>query len=364
MKTEWLRRCRIPILVALDLVVLTVAVICAFVIRLDVEKVRGYHQHIGLLVVLVLTIRPPLFHIFGLYRRVWWYVDRRVLLNLALAILLGSILIVAVTMGLITPFGLFLPFPRSLFVFEPLLSGLFVGAVRLALRIRGERAATRRADKAAREVQRLGFADEVDVLAEARVFLHRVRRADFDVWVVPNLAIGGQKVLADESWREEVDRLFTAALSLYGLRRFRTAERVFEMLFEALIEGEERAVLPAPHPQKALQTNLDEAKRCYFQSLFYGWPWEAFLDKAVKASWSYREIGQARFCLAEVLVAHPQALKRVAGSSRRSLVGRQLGLLLVDGDGLVDIEHQSPEQRAYLEELVRRLLGHRGEVRN
>ena len=247
MRRELLRGARLPMLVAADLLVLAVAVVCAFVIRLDVEKVRGYYGHIGLLTGLVVLIRPPLFHLFGLYRRVWWYVDRRTLLNLALAILLGSIVIAALMLGLIVPLRLIVNyFPRSVLVFEPLVSGLFVGTVRLALRIRGERAAAARADEAARKVQDLGFADEVDVMAEARYFLRRVQQSDFDLWVVPDLATGGQETLADEGWQEEMDRLFTAALSLYRLRRYRASERVLGVLFEALVVGEKRAVLPVP----------------------------------------------------------------------------------------------------------------------
>ena len=118
-----------------DILLVTAAAVSAFVIRFDTFLVWPYLVQDWFLIPLAIIIRPTLFHLFGLYRRMWRYASINELLSIAGAVLAGSAIITILIFGLGFPLGIIKHFPRSVLVIEGMLSFLSAGGTRFSLRI-------------------------------------------------------------------------------------------------------------------------------------------------------------------------------------------------------------------------------------
>jgi FlaA1/EpsC-like NDP-sugar epimerase len=123
-----------------DIAATLAAIAIAFGLRFDnifLASAVAPNMPVALLPLLVM---PPTYALFGMYRREWRYASVQEMLSLALAVLAGTIVTVAITAGLayvkVTGTA---DFPRSIFATEALLSLALVGGGRFAVRWNLER---------------------------------------------------------------------------------------------------------------------------------------------------------------------------------------------------------------------------------
>ena len=122
-----------------DLVALAICALGAFVLRLDWFFTRSpeYTAAFRFLLVASLLVKPPVFQLFGLYRRYWRYASiRELLLVLIGTIMASAILAVVVAIGVqfqALPF-----FPRSILAIDWLLTVASVGGIRVSVRLISE----------------------------------------------------------------------------------------------------------------------------------------------------------------------------------------------------------------------------------
>lgn len=90
---------------------------------------------------LALLVKPVIYYLFGLYRRVWAYASTRELRLIVAAVSTASIvlaLIMVILTLILTPFQLYQGFPRSVLAIDWLLSLVAVGGLRLSVRLLSE----------------------------------------------------------------------------------------------------------------------------------------------------------------------------------------------------------------------------------
>src|SRR5690349_684372 len=145
----------------LDVLLILVSVVGAYTLRLDFtpDFMRFYLQGALWLAGLALLLKPPVYFLFGLYRRLWVYASVSELKLIATAVTTASVLVSAAAMilfwlGVIGP-----GFPRSVLVIDWLLSLVLVGGTRFTLRILAESSVPRMDGGQARRVLVVGAGD-------------------------------------------------------------------------------------------------------------------------------------------------------------------------------------------------------------
>ncbi len=93
------------------------------------------------MIAVAFVIKPVVYYIFGLYRRMWLYASVQELKLIVIATTTASV-IVSFTMIMLLTFGAINGFPRRVLVIDWLLSIMAVGGVRFALRVLGENFST------------------------------------------------------------------------------------------------------------------------------------------------------------------------------------------------------------------------------
>lgn len=126
------------VLLPVDLVLIIVAALGSFALRTDLGPLFIYYLPSAYwLMGVSLIIMPVVFHLFGLYRRLWVYASIRELKLVVLAVTTSSVLVSLVIVVLravqVLPF-----FPRSTLPIEWLLLLILVGGVRFSLRVLSE----------------------------------------------------------------------------------------------------------------------------------------------------------------------------------------------------------------------------------
>jgi FlaA1/EpsC-like NDP-sugar epimerase len=134
----------------LDLLVIPICAVGAFVLRLD-WLITHYRAAFLLFVGVALLVKPPVFFAFGMYRRLWRYASIADMLAVLLAVSASS-LAVAVVLGALLFTQAFQTVPRSVVFIDWLLTMACVAGVRLTVRVMAERAATREAAPSAKRV--------------------------------------------------------------------------------------------------------------------------------------------------------------------------------------------------------------------
>jgi FlaA1/EpsC-like NDP-sugar epimerase len=122
-----------------DLAALFVCALGAFVLRLDWFFTRSpeYTAAFRFFVVAALVVKPPIFFVFGLYRRYWQYASVRELL-LVLVATIGAGATIAVVVALGIQFNALPFFPRSILAIDWLLTMIAIGGIRVSPRLVGE----------------------------------------------------------------------------------------------------------------------------------------------------------------------------------------------------------------------------------
>jgi FlaA1/EpsC-like NDP-sugar epimerase len=143
-----------------DAVLIVVSVLASYALRLDFapDFVRYYLQSALWLIGLSLIIKPTVYYLFGLYRRLWIYASINELKVIAAAVTTASAIVsfaglILYMLGAIGP-----ALSRSALAIDWLLSLIFVGGARLTLRILAE-AAVPRSNGKSRKVIVIGAGD-------------------------------------------------------------------------------------------------------------------------------------------------------------------------------------------------------------
>lgn len=141
-----------------DLVLILVSVLVSFALKLELDNFFPYYRTIFIMVVVSLIIKPIVYYSFGLYRRLWVYASVNELKIIVAAVSVASVIVSAV-MILTFIAGIVTGLPRSVLGIDFLLSLVFVGGIRFALRIRAESRAPQRGNGKIRKAIIVGAGD-------------------------------------------------------------------------------------------------------------------------------------------------------------------------------------------------------------
>jgi len=133
-----------------DVFLIVAAVLGSFVLRLEFGPLFSYYfPQAFWMIVLALIIKPAVYYIFGLYRRLWAYASAREMVLIISAVSAASV-VLSIAVTLMTFFQSRLPgylgFPRSVMVIDWLLSISLTGGLRFASRIIAESRSTAAGD--------------------------------------------------------------------------------------------------------------------------------------------------------------------------------------------------------------------------
>jgi FlaA1/EpsC-like NDP-sugar epimerase len=129
-------------LILWDVLLIIVAVLASYILRLEWGPLfYFYFPSAPWMVVAALLLKPIVYYLFGLYRRVWIYASTNELKIIATAVTTASVEL-ALVMTALFSLGLFPRFPRSVLAIDWLLSVIFVGGIRFTLRLLAESGAT------------------------------------------------------------------------------------------------------------------------------------------------------------------------------------------------------------------------------
>jgi len=119
-----------------DVLLMPLAAVISFLLRLDIADLKFYYPHtILIFAALAATVKPVIFYLFGLYRRYWRYASANELINIALATLTGTAVVTLLMYSLASLVWDFRPLPRSIPFIDLLVSFPLVGGTRFAVRL-------------------------------------------------------------------------------------------------------------------------------------------------------------------------------------------------------------------------------------
>jgi FlaA1/EpsC-like NDP-sugar epimerase len=143
-------RSRLPnsLVLLADVLITMVAIITAFALRLEGDKVGDYIPSLYWMVLISLLIKPVIYYLFGLYRRLWAYASINELTLISTAVSVASAVFSAVMLTLyVTHINnvRILNFPRAVLPIDWLLSLVGIGGLRFSIRLLAEgRAASKK----------------------------------------------------------------------------------------------------------------------------------------------------------------------------------------------------------------------------
>ncbi len=121
-----------------DIFLSAVSVLASYVIRLELIAIFPTYE-ISLLWMLgiAIVIKPLVYYLFGIYRRLWRYASIRELVLILSAVTVSSMILTGAMLGLFGA-GVFIGFPRSVLVIDWLLSMTLIGGTRFMIRVLAE----------------------------------------------------------------------------------------------------------------------------------------------------------------------------------------------------------------------------------
>lgn len=121
--------------VILDICLLAAIPALALTLRVNLPWDRAYPQALLIFTLLALLVKLPVFYAFRLYKRYWRYASMDEMITIALAVLITTVLVTAISWGM-QGLGVFgeNSLPRSVPIIDGLLTLLFVGGTRFSLR--------------------------------------------------------------------------------------------------------------------------------------------------------------------------------------------------------------------------------------
>ncbi|MCJ7703563.1 MAG: hypothetical protein MUO62_18425, partial [Anaerolineales bacterium] len=121
-------------IILIDALLTLVSVVFALMLRLEIIYVGYFVQAIWPFFLIAVLTRPAVFYVFGMYRRIWRYAKTRDYISLTLSILVGTVILSAITLIILYP-RYMETFPRSLLIIESVTSLIFLGGLRVGLKI-------------------------------------------------------------------------------------------------------------------------------------------------------------------------------------------------------------------------------------
>ena len=129
-----------------DIFLILISVLGSFALRLDVGQLPFYLPAVLTMCMVALAVKLPVYHLFGLYRRLWVYASMSELRLVTAAVSSASVLTTGVMLALMGAGRIQPGMPRSALGIDWLLSLVLIGGSRFALRILGEQSSTPRLD--------------------------------------------------------------------------------------------------------------------------------------------------------------------------------------------------------------------------
>lgn len=121
-----------------DIIIVPVSILGAYILRLELFEIFDTYLYSLLWMIgLALVIKPGVYYLFGLYRRMWVYASIPEIKLIFFAVTTASVL-VSVPMYFFLYGNVFYAFPRSVLVIDWILSLLLVGGQRFSFRIFSE----------------------------------------------------------------------------------------------------------------------------------------------------------------------------------------------------------------------------------
>jgi len=118
-----------------DLFLIILSIVGSYILRLElIEVFSNYYLSLIWMLLLSLTLKPIIFYLFGLYRKMWVYASVRELKLIFIAVTVSSAVISAVMLVLFSS-RVFTSFPRSVLIIDWVVSILLVGGLRFGLRV-------------------------------------------------------------------------------------------------------------------------------------------------------------------------------------------------------------------------------------
>jgi FlaA1/EpsC-like NDP-sugar epimerase len=140
------------------MILILISVLVSFALKLELDNLSPYYRAIFAMAVIALAVKPIVYYSFGLYRRLWVYASVNELKIIVVAVSVASVIVSAI-MILLFILGVFTGLPRSVLGIDFMLSLIFVGGVRFALRIRAESRAPQPKNGKTRKVLVIGAGD-------------------------------------------------------------------------------------------------------------------------------------------------------------------------------------------------------------
>lgn len=125
-----------------DIVFIFISILGSYALRFELGN--EFLQYLPSAIWIVgtsLIVKPLVYYLFGLYRRMWMYASVQELKLIIVAVTTASIIVSSIVISLLS-FGVFEGLPRSVLVLDWILSLVFVGGIRFSLRIIGDSLAT------------------------------------------------------------------------------------------------------------------------------------------------------------------------------------------------------------------------------
>ena len=110
-----------------DLLLIIVAILGSYALRLELGPLFYFYIPWAPIIVIVsLLLKPIVYYLFGLYRRIWTYASTQELKIILAAVTTASLVISIVIIAMVQ-MGIIVSFPRAILGIDWLLSLIFVG---------------------------------------------------------------------------------------------------------------------------------------------------------------------------------------------------------------------------------------------
>ncbi|MGH9766590.1 MAG: hypothetical protein ACREAB_04075 [Blastocatellia bacterium] len=198
----------------------------------------------------------------------------------------------------------------------------------------------------------LPYYDDDDFIAEVGDFFERLRNEEFiEYGVGYDPEERAHHGYGDDSWIEEMDRLFEMTELYFLARRYDTAEQAYQTLFECFdIEG---YCFTTSDPQAALKADLTKARRHYFESLRRLYSGSEMAEKIIEGFGQYRYIGKKPPQLQELFPEDSEVIRLLEATLIKEPSRDEAGAILTALDLTAEMLRQIYTRFRSLEELDR-----------
>jgi FlaA1/EpsC-like NDP-sugar epimerase len=121
-----------------DFVFIFISILGSYALRFELGPLFFQYLPSAIWIVIAsLIVKPLVYYLFGMYRRMWMYASIQELKLIIISVTTASVIVSSIVISLLS-FGIFEGLPRSVLVIDWILSLVFVGGIRFSLRIIGD----------------------------------------------------------------------------------------------------------------------------------------------------------------------------------------------------------------------------------